>query len=109
MDSTAYISSNTSTTTTTVDYAARMCDIHEAGGYSDWFLPSKDELDLMYRYLKKNNLGGFSEVYYWSSSENDAATAWTQPVGDGIQYYTSRGNAFVGPGCWALITRIKKI
>lgn len=89
MDSTAYISSTTSITTTTADYAARMCDIHEAGGYSDWFLPSKDELYLMLQNLKVNNLGGFSGDYYWSSSESNANFAWTQDFNDGIQYYYS--------------------
>ncbi len=90
MGSTAYISSTKSTTTTTVDYAARLCDIHEAGGYADWFLPSKDELDLMYRYLKKNYLGGFSEVYYWSSSEYNADNACYQHFSSGTQYVNGR-------------------
>lgn len=90
MGSTAYITRTTSTTTTTADYAARLCDIHEAGGYADWFLPSKDELDLMYRYLKKNYLGGFSEGYYWSSSEGDAYNAWFQHFGSGTQRYNYR-------------------
>lgn len=90
MDRTAYISSTTSTTTTTVDYAARLCDIHEAGGYADWFLPSKGELDLMYRYLKKNYLGGFSVGYYWSSSEDGADYAWYQSFSSGTQFNGSR-------------------
>lgn len=41
------------------DYAAKKCLNHEAGGNDDWFLPSRDELDLMHKNLKLQGLGGF--------------------------------------------------
>jgi len=48
-------------------------------GFSDWFLPSRGELDLMYANLARKGLGGFKTVndetnftnLYWSSSMID--------------------------------------
>ncbi len=55
----------------------------------DWFLPSKDELNLMYKNLYKNGVGGFAGYPYWSSSEGSANYAWNQYFGTGGQ--TSNG------------------
>jgi len=67
------------------DYAAKVCAEYRGGGYADWFLPSMDELKHMYQNLKRNNLGGFSGDYYWSSSENYAYYAWPQYFDGGSQ------------------------
>ena len=37
-------------------------------GFSDWFVPSKDELNQMYLNLKTQNIGGFANLQYWSST-----------------------------------------
>lgn len=49
------------------NYAASVCLNLRLGGYSDWYLPSKDELSLMYG--KWTIIGGFYNSYYWSSSD----------------------------------------
>jgi hypothetical protein len=71
----------------TSDYAAKVCANYSAGGKDDWFLPSKDELDLMYENLQKEGLGGFSSNDYWSSSEygDNASNAWYQNLSSGVQ------------------------
>jgi hypothetical protein len=72
--------------------AAQLCDVFEAGGFADWFLPSKDELNLMYTSLHKNGLGNFSEYVYWSSSEYNSNHAWPQSFGSDNQVSAYRGN-----------------
>lgn len=64
----------------TYNYAALVCANYRGGGYSDWFLPSKDELFLLYK--QKNVVGGFIRGGYWSSSEFPSqfvnSLAWQQ-------------------------------
>ncbi len=50
--------------------------------YSDWFLPSRDELLEMHKVLHKNGLGNFTDgADYWSSKEIDAAKALCKKFG----------------------------
>ena len=88
--------SSSSGSTKTAKYAAKLCDdlTYTINGvtYDDWFLPSKDELNLMYTQLKTNGLGGFADNYYWSSSEDysNAGNAWRQTFYNGHQSSGSR-------------------
>ena len=70
--------------------AARACMDYSINGYDDWFLPSKDELDLMY--VNRKKIGGFDSYYYWSSSEDSysADYVWRQGFGSGGQYDSNR-------------------
>lgn len=64
--------------------AAQLCDALSYGGYDDWFLPSKDELDAIWDNLvddgtgSNNGVGGFASEDYWSSSEYNSDIAWSQ-------------------------------
>jgi len=69
-------------------YAAKLCDDYTnadtgTGVYSDWYLPSKDELNKLY--LNRDTIGGFSTAIYWSSSEYDSDHAWYQYFPQGVQ------------------------
>jgi hypothetical protein len=68
--------------------AAQICADYSVtvGGvtYSDWYLPSKDELEKLY--LNKTAVGGFAAADYWSSSETSAYYAWSQYFVSGAQY-----------------------
>lgn len=63
--------------------SARLCDDLVENGYSDWFLPSKDELNEMYN--QKNTIN-INPNDYWSSSEYDATYAWHQYLLNGTPY-----------------------
>ena len=71
--------------------AAYLCDTLTLGGYNDWFLPSKDELNKLYENIGQGNalglgnVGGFANYYYWSSAENDGSSAWLQSFSNGFQ------------------------
>ena len=49
--------------------AASICGDLELNGYTDWYLPSKDELKKLY--INRVAIGGFVANYYWSSSESE--------------------------------------
>jgi hypothetical protein len=49
--------------------AARIADGLVLNGYSDWFLPSRDELTLLATNLGTQGLGAIASAWYWSSTE----------------------------------------
>ena len=64
--------------------AKNACQNLEENGYSDWYLPGRDELNKLYQ--AKSAVGGFASGVYWSSTELDANDAWYQLFFIGIQY-----------------------
>ena len=65
-------------------YAASIARDYNGGGYTDWFLPSKDELNQLYE-NKTTNMG-FTDYPYWSSTEIDIVNGWYQDFNGGYQY-----------------------
>jgi uncharacterized repeat protein (TIGR02543 family) len=76
---------------TTAGTAADICANLNLGSYDDWFLPSIDELNLMYTNLRVEGVGGFTDFIYWSSSEHSTIDAWYQDFGGGQYYYPKDG------------------
>jgi hypothetical protein len=75
--------------------AAQYCDDLEYGGYADWFLPSRDELDLIYRNLKEQGLGDFGSDWYWSSSGGVGYDfEYVQKFSNGQQDTSNRNNTY---------------
>lgn len=56
--------------------AARICGDLDLGGYSDWYLPSKDELNKLWE--NRVAVGGFTNFGYWSSTESGSTGAYDQ-------------------------------
>lgn len=67
-------------------YAAKLCTNYNGGNKNDWFLPSKEELNLMYKNLHLRGLGNFPGEIYWSSTEYNFERAWIQDFSTGMQY-----------------------
>jgi len=71
--------------------AHQQCAQLNINGFIGWRLPTKEELDLMYKNLKQEGLGGFQagryydSFWYWSSSELNNHNAWRQNFSDGKQ------------------------
>jgi len=70
------------------DAVARCSDFNDKG-YSDWRLPTKKELNKLY--YAKNNVGGFVDGCYWSSTEIDAGNALGLTFNGGGQAYGTKG------------------
>ena len=49
-----------------------------------WRLPTKEEFNVLYE--NKDEIGGFANNYYWSSTEGDNLDAWGQNFLDGLQF-----------------------
>ena len=83
-------------------YAAGLAQAYGGGSYSDWYLPSIDELGRLY--TNRAAIGGFATSSYWSSSEDSASNAFridfnsmdgaTQNFGKGITLRVRAVRAF---------------
>jgi len=80
-------------------YAAGVADAYTTATASDWFLPSRDELNEVCKYARNTGQApgagavctggtmraGFTPLFYWGSSEVDAVAAWGQDFSKGTQ------------------------
>lgn len=74
--------------------AARICDELVYNGFSDWYLPSNNELTLLCQ--NQALVGGFTYVSYWNSTEHNIDNAYTvyfANCGNGFGYHELKGGA----------------
>jgi hypothetical protein len=90
--------SNTNTIVTVQgagSYAAQLCYDLVLNGYSDWYLPSFDELTRLY--VNMNTIGGFvNGGDYWSSTEISPTTdkAWSIWFNLGDQFQSQKSSSY---------------
>jgi len=77
--------------------AINFCNKMVYGGYSDWFLPNNEELDMLYQ--NKASLGGFlstgpspsyTDGAYWSSSMVSMTNAWSVRFSNGTKVSSAK-------------------
>ena len=75
-------------------YAAKIARTYTGGGYSDWYLPSENELYQLY--LNKATIGGFNTGMYWSSSEDisNYALAMGREFNFGVSNHFSKSSTY---------------
>ncbi len=74
----------------TVGKAGTVARAFQGGGKTDWYLPSQDELNLMFD--QQTTIGGLSLGVYWCSSEANPDGAW------GKDFRSSSGSYRLGKG-----------
>lgn len=79
----------------TNNHAAKLCS--DVTG--DWFLPSKEELSLMYENLAAKGIGNFNNDRYWSSSEYSATHAWFVCFSSGCSDFAGRNETYLIRPC----------
>lgn len=74
------------------NYAAGLARAYNGGGYTDWYLPSKDELNRLYQ--NKTVIGMID--YYWSSTESSITygPAWCLNFSNGTGYFNDKKNKY---------------
>ena len=74
--------------------AAKLCDDLVENTYSDWYLPSIDELGSMISNNIAAGLGMPSSQYYWSSSENSDTHAAVWNVNNGVKQTSAKSSGY---------------
>jgi hypothetical protein len=78
--------------------AAKVCADLDIDGYSDWYLPSRDELSKLYE--NRLAVGGFAPGYYWSSSESTYNMSW-------VVNFVSGGTGTMSKWAWNYVRAVR--
>ena len=97
------------------NYAARACYTLVYNGFNDWFLPSREELILMYNNLARRGLGGFQNAIYWSSYAYLSQITWVvfmnlgSSVNPAAHHRVNPGTTFTYSGAESAEFRVRAI
>lgn len=86
-------------------YAAIIAAQFNGGGFGDWYLPSKDELNLLF--AQRGTIGGFSTANYWSSTEPTVAVGLVNTNAE-IQSFSTGTQSSQGKDLTALVRAIRR-
>lgn len=94
----------------TTTRAAKYCYFMRYGGFADWYLPAKAELNLFWAnrvLLNANPTTGMraDSAYYWSSTEYNYNWAWVQRFDNGTQF---NGGNKINSGTGNLVRCIRR-
>jgi hypothetical protein len=73
--------------------AAKACNDYSNVGKTNWFLPSKDELNQLY--VNRTSVGNMETVFYNSSSQDGYNASWFQAFSDGGQSNNWKNSHYV--------------
>jgi TolB-like protein len=74
--------------------AATLARGHKGGGYTNWRLPTRSDLELIHKNLRTKSGNSMGNDWYWSSSESYGGTAWVQKLSDGSQNDDFKDSAY---------------
>jgi len=74
--------------------AASICNDLDTLGFSDWYLPSIEELKGLSTTLGKIGQANLTSGYYWSSSEGDEGNAWVVLFANDAVLTTGKGAGY---------------
>jgi hypothetical protein len=72
--------------------AANDCYNYANNGKTDWFLPSKDEMNELYGNM--SYVGNMGTNVHWSSSQNNSSTAWARSFTSDAFYANNKASTY---------------
>lgn len=92
---------NTNAINNTTHPAAKYCRDYRGGGFDDWYLPARDELNQMWLNLPPNGgatpapfkTGGAQAMaaeFYWTSTQSSPSQSWMQGFNNGVRGYQDK-------------------